>query len=701
MHAGTLLNKKIRLLYLLLFIGDVLAMHADNGRLLLIDTGFNDPYIYKNFLALANSIGFKAEVKSFFQICKNTLDDYGSIIVHLDGFFVGDYIKHKDNLEEATIITQKIISLLSMVCKKKNRLLGFMLPSRMGATLKDSCQNIFELAEPALEVDRATKKSLCSFLQELMQSDSKRSMRYHTTLLTKHEKNEKFVESVAKLKIANAVDETTNTILVGHLPFHTHHSSPPLAWYCANQRTGKKLFITKASLILFSDIGENFIYNPLDFSLRFERLKELQQLLYELYRVCVVGKFSKSSHTPSLAMPQIFSKKYLLAAKKRFKAHRLGFVDKSLYDWIEKEAIWCGWGELDAYTNEKSVKRLIDSKYNLVWLRMTPESYLAKSGLKKKDRKDFYQCISGVTEKLQSLSKGNEIPHFFVGAELTSNFFKAPVKNPAVDCYGHVYTKIPSPFDFENFWKPELLDVIDKLIAQWPTISHGIPLAGFFLDLEMYHAQDQAGQYLTCMDFSDLAWRIFCAVHYNKKCYKLRDTRARVAYLLNNNLVNSYFAALQKKAYEIGYAIKDHIIKKLPKAFIGVYNIHLPHTWFYKGLLAGLSSKERPLILATFNNDFYCHYPWLVKNGIYAYHLPVLLLSKFKKSEDFNLIDELSQLHDGVWFNRISRLEESRDPKDWAWDYAVEVTPLTTDYFVDELRTKIIEMQTSKHNLSH
>lgn len=664
-----------------------------HDRLLLIDTGFNDHYTYKNFLELARSVGFKAEMKSFYHVDLNAVDAYGCVIINLDASFVEDYCKNKDALHKASPVTQEIIALISGLTKKKNRLVGFMLPSKMGSTIKSSCQNIFDLALPFFQENKVVKKSLCSFLQELMQSDSKRSVRYHTTLLTKHEKNEKIVEPPIKLKIPNCIDEITNTIMVGHLPFHKYHALPPLAWYCADNKIGKNFFITKASLMLFSDIGENFIYNPLDFSLRFERLKELQQLLYELYKVCIIGKFSKTSTVSSLVVPHIFSKKYLLDAKKKLSACRSCHVDKSLYEWIERDLIWCGWGALDVYDKESAVQSIVASGLNLIWLQMNPESYLSQIGLKKNEKSSFFKRISQFTALLKEASLHGPIPHFFVGTEVTSNYLNVPVKNHAIDLFGNVYTKIPSPLDFDNFWKPEVLDVFDKVVSVWPSISHGVPLAGIFFDLEMYHAQDQVGHYLTHMDFSDCAWQEFCKVHSHKKCLSFHDTQTRVIYLLKNNLFDYYFATLQKKAYEIGRRIKEHIAKKLPNGLIAVYDIHLPHTWFYKGFLAGLSSQKKPIILATFNNDFYCHYPWLVKNSIYAYHLPVLLLSKFKKVKDFNLIKEIAQFHDGAWFNRISRLEESRDPKDWPWDYGVEVTPLSTDLFVTQLREKIIEIQ--------
>ena len=209
----------------------------------------------------------------------------------------------------------------------------------------------------------------------------------------------------------------------------------------------------------------------------------------------------------------------------------------------------------------------------------------------------------------------------------------------------------------------------------------------------MYHAKDQSGQYTTLMDFSDLAWNTYCDATNQKNLKKIKNVHDRIGYLMDTDTCNTYFAELEKQMISIGKMIRERLKKKAPHLLIGIYNIYLPHNWFYKGMIAGLSNVSEPVILATFNNDFYPHCQWLKNNAIYAYHLQVLLLSKFKHVTDFNLISKLSTFHDGIWFNRISRLVESRDPKDWSWDYEVEVTPLSTAVVVKEISSQIAKIQ--------
>ena len=82
----------------------------------------------------------------------------------------------------------------------------------------------------------------------------------------------------------------------------------------------------------------------------------------------------------------------------------------------------------------------------------------------------------------------------------------------------------------------------------------------------------------------------------------------------------------------------------------------LPSSWFYRGIMAGLSSKEEPLILATFNTDFYSHHQWLVRNDLHFIHGAPILLSKLQAQEKFCIVPELLKYHYFAWYLRPSRM---------------------------------------------
>jgi hypothetical protein len=400
-----------------------------------------------------------------------------------------------------------------------------MLPSKMGDTNAATQERALRISEQCLPLDDTFKKPLEGFLSTLMRSDHERSFDYHTSLLPKHHEPHKRAEQLKHIG-PFTTNETINTLIAGPLPLLHAKQALPLAWYGSSCMKNSQFFITKTSLMTFDDIEENFFYNPLDFSLRLKRLDEIQQLLYELYRATLLGKFSKSNLLGKPSLPLRFSKEFVLNEKKRFSAQRHKHVDKKLYGWAEHEMIWCGFATINAYNQkeEESARSLLRAHFNMLWLELCPEWYLSDRGSRKKDKKKFFDEISRLTQALEkiSLETGEKIPRIFMGTELTGNFENNnPVKNPVVDVYGEKYTKIPSPFDFKYFWKTELLDVFDRFCDKWPEINHTIPLAGIVLDFEMYHAKDQEAHYTSIMDFSDCAWNLYCDVTHQKKLKKL------------------------------------------------------------------------------------------------------------------------------------------------------------------------------------
>lgn len=664
---------------------------------MLIDTGFHDPYVYNKFMLLAQSVGFKPECKQFYDVTESMLHAYGTLILSLDGNFVLTYLSLQEAGKPITNpVVKKIVALIDALKNQKNKLIGIMLSPQLGDSAQNTYENAAKMVRLCCGLDVARDESFKTFLKDLMQSDSNKSSEYHTALLSKKnnaegEKKEQYSPSI--------FNETAHTLVAGPLPLHHSIHSWPLAWYSAPSKNAHKnhIFITKTSLMLFGDIGENFIYNPVDFAVRTMRFAQVQQLLYELYQARLLGKFPRNSNCPKPPLPRHFSRDFLHTTKQRLNGEYSDEADPASYGWIVQEGIWCGWLSLDSYAHkEKSVAQsLLASHLNLLWLQLSPEFYLSTAGSKKSEKALFLKKIDRFMGALQEAAVQTQakLPHIFMGMEISGNFAQRTVKNPVVDVYGKVYSKIPSPFDFNNLWQKEVLDVFDRFCAQWSKIGHTVPLAGVFFDFEMYHAQDQAAHYTTIMDFSDCAWNVYCTMSNQRSLKKIKKAEDRIGYLMDHKQCDDYFKCLKKQASLIGKKIKDHIRRKVPHALIAIYDIHPPYSWFYTGIMAGMSSKQEPLILATFNNDFYSHASWLEKQGVYAYHLPVLLLSKFKKCSDFKIIEDLVQFHDGIWFNKISRLEESRNPEEWERDYEVEVTPLETPEFMRQLRKTIMKVQ--------
>ncbi|MFT6765807.1 MAG: hypothetical protein ACJAZS_000701 [Alteromonas naphthalenivorans] len=119
---------------------------------------------------------------------------------------------------------------------------------------------------------------------------------------------------------------------------------------------------------------------------------------------------------------------------------------------------------------------------------------------------------------------------------------------------------------------------------------------------------------------------------------------------------------------------------------MGAYLPSLLDCWFYRGLFAGLGTTQEPLILATFNLNYYGHTKWLHKHAIHAVHLPVIMLSHITENNQPNI--ELSDYHDGIWINRFSRLFQPCRKSDW---YSLECTSHNHSLVIEKLKAYTIK----------
>jgi len=103
--------------------------------------------------------------------------------------------------------------------------------------------------------------------------------------------------------------------------------------------------------------------------------------------------------------------------------------------------------------------------------------------------------------------------------------------------------------------------------------------------------------------------------------------------------------------------------------------------------MAGLSSKREPLIMATFNTDFYSHAQWLEKQGIFLIHGTAIMQSKFKTPVDFSLIPELLGFQYFVWHNRPSRMIYWPEQRKNIW-WTSEASPLPWQTVAKKIQKK-------------
>jgi hypothetical protein len=653
---------------------------CSQGSLLLIDTGNNDPYNYHTLMENLRSLGIKTTFKHFYELKPIDIDNYDAIWMVVDASFYA--ATHRDLTEFQTInnpVLKHVNELLEALSKQKNKSIGLILPVCSSPVLIRSITE--QLCNKLSVIDRSTteKNKFFAVLNHLLQSDGKKSYRYATALLPTRENS----FNKEKLVIGKNGDDILQ-VLPNNISIQPELAPLlPLAMHIRNKTTGNNFFITTINILNNVEIQEPICLTPMQQMLRTQLSDAIKNTLAQAIEFSHLA-MQKNETFSSIIKP---TKKEILAERNQaLPAH----------SWL-KEPVVCGWMELEPYYGKEAqaIKDIEDAGINLMWFELNPEWYLADNALRKEQKEKFLKQIADFTFALKKHQEktGKPLPRFFVGTDITSNFAHTQPTDPARDFYGFTYENIPNPLDYEQFWKPELLTVFDRFVDEWEkNIGNGIPLSGVFLDMEMYHAQKQTGQFHSTMDFSTTAWNTFALKKNDPKIKDLNSINERVSYLQKNNLMPEYFEQLRNRAVQIGKDIKLHIKKRLPDAHIALYNINLPHSWFYQGFSKGLSSAEEPIIYATFNSEFLKHYPQLAKQDIHLVHMPVMLLSKFQNVHDFELISDIVKDHDGIWYNRFSRISQSRAKKDWGWDWALETTRLDTEIIVKNCAKQMQKM---------
>lgn len=658
-------------------------LHAVEQKrsILIIETGNNDRINFKKTLDALATAGFEPVFKQAYNVTPSDIAHHNAIWLVLDPSFYSATARDltKQNSVQTPML-RHLYMLIDHLKTKKNSLIGLIIPVTGNPVLVASItEQLLEKLQLLENKTPENRRYVSHFINHFVRSDESKSQHYRTALLDKR--------AQAPLQAGSSYPAAPE-LLAELLPKSVQKIAPlsplyPLGIKIRNEKTGNTIFLTSMNMIQTTEIKEPFKLTPMDKKLRTALNAQIYSTLRQAVGATKNEPILQSQHRDSL--------------EERFKR-----ILSPAYHRFKNEGIVCAWMNLEPYDGkeQEAVDDISNAGINLMWFELLPEVFLANSAGQKEKKQAFLDSIKRFTQamKKRETLTSKPLPLFFMGANLTSNLRGIPQRDPACDMYGECYENIPSPFDIEHFWKPEFLTVFDRFVDEWEkNIGNGVPLAGVFLDLEMYHAQNQTGQFLPTMDFSTTAWRLYTKKHPLENNESAATISERVRYLLKTNKMDEYFATLRQEATIIGSLLRTHIKKRLPNALIGAYNINLPNSWFYQGLSKGLSSPTEPLICATFNMEFREHQKELEKQDTHLMHLPVILLSKFKKIEDFELVGQMMKDHDGIWLNKFSRLAQERDPENKIW-YNLETTNLETKTVVENLAKSLEAARSENQN---
>jgi hypothetical protein len=649
-------------------------LNSKTLNICILDTSGLESYKLHPFMDILNSVDFKFDYKSFAQFLD--MEQNQLKLEKYDGIFFILGIEFLQGMAKSPA-SHKILQIIRFVGQNQKKLIGLFLPQicnlkienkasvfapifvRLGINVNnypfqliaDSDndlymvqKNIFEIEKGLAYFSQATKL----FFDVPIEA---KGFLYNTTLSSPRDTS--FVQPNLKFSQISA--------LLPIKRFGCEKLAPtfPYGIYFFDPIRENHFFVSSLSLLSLSGISENFHICPMSFVVRKQIHENIQETFWELNQI--VSQKTNTIFTIDF--------KGIEQNKKPVLPKKVALIGKSIKEKNQekflKKIAWMDIGIFEEESTRKpEEKEKIEKQKNIfteaviksgsdltLWITLNPHMYYSPIARRKDKTEVFWNGVKNLTQHLKD--KANELkvktPKILIGYELTNNIYPPNYpKNPAIDLYENNYFDIPTPLD-QNFWDNEIKMPLQSFLREWnkTEINNGLELAGVVLDLEMY-CRRTTGAFLAPMGFEPETIKKFVQ----------NPEEQNIHFLLKNKYLQKYFLFLENQAKVLGQDLKKFVNEQLPHGIIACYAPNISVDWFYKGFYAGLSTKEKPIQLLTFNSEFKSHQKWLEKNNIFANHSSVLMLSKIKGQPDFWWINHILEHNHGIWFNKYSRFAE-------------------------------------------
>jgi len=130
----------------------------------------------------------------------------------------------------------------------------------------------------------------------------------------------------------------------------------------------------------------------------------------------------------------------------------------------------------------------------------------------------------------------------------------------------------------------------------------------------------------------------------------------RYVWLRDRGLLRVFFLLLENESEKLGRLIRERIHAINPDFIFGAYQGALPDTWFYRGIIRGLSTPEMPMIWMSFQVLSAADVDRFWSRGCHILSATALMLGTFPVREYPAAMAAGRWFHDGYWINRYNWL---------------------------------------------
>ncbi len=219
--------------------------------------------------------------------------------------------------------------------------------------------------------------------------------------------------------------------------------------------------------------------------------------------------------------------------------------------------------------------------------------------------------------------------------------------------------RLLSPLDL-RYWYDMMIPALEE-VARFSL--HHPSVKGATIDFELYD-YDPFKVYPEAIGFENVAFSAFLRASHGHldgatlaAAAELKPAE-RYPWLRDRGLLGFYFLQLENESEKLGRLIRRRIHAIQPDFIFGGYQAALPYSWFYRGLIRGLSTPEMPMVWMSFqvlsapDIDRF----WL--KGCSILNATALMLGTFPIREYPAAMSAGRWLHDGYWINRFNWLAD-------------------------------------------
>ncbi|MBW2453352.1 MAG: hypothetical protein JRI68_02525 [Deltaproteobacteria bacterium] len=216
---------------------------------------------------------------------------------------------------------------------------------------------------------------------------------------------------------------------------------------------------------------------------------------------------------------------------------------------------------------------------------------------------------------------------------------------PMVGAHGFA-TDVPAPLH-EAYWTDVVIPIytaVGELAASNPG------LGGLHLDLELYNGPVA---HHDGWAFSDDTIEFYLAGLSNQTLaddLRAADPADRLDRLVDEGVLGDYFTALEAAAYDLGRRCREAAHDSAPDLELMVYTAGFPNTWFYRGLLRGLGTHDKPVTVLTYEGWGDRMTDALYAEGIDVAHLGGTIVSHWLPDDFTRVLLSLATGNDGYWY---------------------------------------------------